>query len=484
MIRIQGWILLLETIFMLPALLIAVVTKDRPATLGFLGAMAIALACALGMAFYSRNADRKFYAREGLVCTGVAWIVLSAIGALPFFISGRIPNYVDAFFEIVSGFTTTGASILPDVEVMGKAILYWRSFSHWVGGMGVLVFFLAIIPANGRSNAYMLHILRAESPGPSVSKMVPRMRETAAILYIIYCALTVADIVFLLIGKMPVFDAFCIAFGTAGTGGFGVLNSSCGAYTPFAQNVTTVFMLLFGVNFSIYYLLLMRRFFDAFRDEELRMYLTIVAFAILVITINVFHKTVNTQHLGESVRHAAFQVASIITTTGYSTVDFDIWPTLSKGILLCLMFVGASAGSTGGGIKVSRILLLLKNIRRNARQIFHPYEVQIIRMNGQRVAEQTMTNVSGYLAAYVIIVIVSFLLLSADRANFSITTNFSSVMATFNNIGPGYEAVGPTSNYAAYSNFSKIVMSIDMLLGRLEIFPIIAIFSPSTFRRR
>ena len=483
MLRIHGWILAIETVFMIPALAIAIFTEDVQAIYGFLGAMGVAIACAALMAFVSRNAKRKFYAREGLVCTGMAWIVLSLVGALPFYISGRIPRYVDAFFEIVSGFTTTGASVISDVEALGKAILYWRSFSHWVGGMGVLVFFLAIVPASGRNDGYMLHILRAESPGPSVGKIVPRMRDTAAILYMMYCTLTVLDVLFLLLGKMPLFDAVCIAFGTAGTGGFAVTNTGLGGYTPFAQNVTTVFMLLFGVNFSIYYLLIMKRFMAVIKDEELRLYLLIVLASIICIGVCVFGRTVDTQNLEETVRHSAFQVASIITTTGYATVDFDIWSSLPKAILICLMFVGASAGSTGGGIKVSRVLLLAKNIKRNAHQIFHPHEVRIIRMNGERIPEQTMINVNGYLGAYVMIVIVSFLLLSADRANFSMTTNFSAVMATFNNIGPGFDSVGATRNYYDYSAFSKIIMSLDMLLGRLEIFPIVAIFAPSTYRK-
>ena len=268
MVRIHGWILAIEAVFMLPALVISVASGDQPAIRGFLGAICAAIAVSAAMAAFSRGAERKFYAREGLVCTGMAWIVLSIIGCLPFCFSGRVPNIFDAFFEIVSGFTTTGASILTDVEALGKGLLYWRSFSHWVGGMGVLVFFLAIIPANGKNDGYMLHLLRAESPGPSVNKMVPRMRDTAAILYTIYVALTVLDILFLLIGGLPVFDAFCIAFGTAGTGGFAVLNSGCATYSPFAQNVTTVFMLLFGVNFSIYYLLIMRRLKDGLKDDS------------------------------------------------------------------------------------------------------------------------------------------------------------------------------------------------------------------------
>lgn len=482
MIRIHSWILLLASAFMAPALLISIVTSDRPAERGFTGAILITLAAAAVLRLVSRNAERKFYAREGLVCTGMAWIVLSLSGCLPFFLSGRIPNFIDAFFEIVSGFTTTGASVVPDVEALGKGLLYWRSFSHWVGGMGVLVFFLAIIPASGRNDGYMLHILRAESPGPSVNKMVPRMRDTAAILYIMYCVLTLLDIMFLLIGRMPVFDAVCIAFGTAGTGGFAVLNSGMAVYTPFAQNVTTVFMLLFGVNFSIYYMLLLKHVKQALFDEELRLYFGIVAASILFTAVNVYRCMPETANVEGTIRHSAFQVASIITTTGYSTLDFDKWPGFSKAILLCLMFVGASAGSTGGGIKVSRVLLLIKNLRRNAHQIFHPHEVRIVRMNGSRVPEQTMSNVNNYLAAYVIIVIVSFLLLALDRGNFSLTTDFSAVMATFNNIGPGFDAVGPTQNFSCYGNLSTLVMAFDMLLGRLEIFPILALFAPSTYK--
>lgn len=484
MVRIQAWILLIEAAFMLPALLIALGESDGPAIRGFAAAIAAGLIAAGLMAFFTRHAQRRFYAREGLVCTGFAWIVLSLVGAIPFTVSGRMPNYIDAFFEIVSGFTTTGASVLSDVEMLGHGLLYWRSFSHWVGGMGVLVFFLAVIPTSGKNDGYMLHILRAESPGPSVSKMVPKMRSTAIILYKMYCALTVLDILLLIvIGRMPVFDAFCIAFGTAGTGGFAVLNSGCAAYTGAAQTITTIFMLLFGVNFSMYYYLLMKQLKNVFGDEELRLYLGIVLLAIVAITVNVLGRTIDTENLAGSIHHAAFQVASIVTTTGYSTVDFDLWPSLSKAILLCLMFVGASAGSTGGGIKVSRVLLLFKSVQRNLHQTFHPNEVRIIRMSGSRVPEQTLANVNSYLAAYVLIVVVSFLLVSADRANFSLTTNFSAIMATFNNIGPGFDAVGATQNYGAYSNFSKIIMSVDMLAGRLEILPILALFVPATYRR-
>ena len=483
MAKIQSWILILESAFMIPPLFISIATGDRPALRGFLTAIGISMAAAIVMQYMSRNAEKRFYAREGLVCTAMVWIVMSAAGCLPFFVSGRIPSFVDAYFEIVSGFTTTGASILSDVEMLGKALLYWRSFSHWIGGMGVLVFFLAIIPSSGRSDGYMLHILRAESPGPSVNKMVPRLRETAAILYIIYCGLTALDIIFLLIGRLPVFDAFCIAFGTAGTGGFAVLNTGCATYTPFAQNVTTIFMLLFGVNFSIYYMLILKQYLQVVRDEEVRMYFGIVLLSTVFIASNIFRFTPETQGVEPTLRHSAFQVASIITTTGYSTVNFDLWPTFSKAILICLMFVGACAGSTGGGIKVIRVLLLGKNLRRNAHQIFHPHEVSIVRVNGARVPEQTLINTSSYLAAYVVIVIVSFLIVSWDPGNFSMTTNFSAVMATLNNIGPGFDAVGAASNFGAYSNLSKIIMILDMLFGRLEIFPMLALMSASTYKR-
>ena len=483
MVQIHAWIMALETAFMVPALMIAFVTGDRPAIHGFGVTMLICIFAAVILFAVSHGAERRFYAKEGLVCTGMSWIFLSLAGALPFFLSGRISNYVDAFFEIVSGFTTTGASVVSDVEALGMALLYWRSFSHWVGGMGVLVFFLAILPASGRHDGYMLHILRAESPGPSVNKIVPKMRDTAAVLYAMYCLLTVLDIVCLLIARLPIFDAFCIAFGTAGTGGFAVRNFGCADYPAAAQYITTIFMLLFGINFSVYYLILMKRFKDAFKDEERRVYIGIVVVSIIIILLNVLRRMPDTMTIEEAFRHASFQVASIITTTGYSTVDFNLWPSLSKGILLCLMFVGASAGSTGGGIKVSRVMLLVKNLRRNAHQIIHPNEVLVVKMNGQRVPEKTIDNTNSYLAAYVLIIIVSFLVLSADPGEFSITTNFSAVMATFNNIGPGFEGVGPTSTFAAYSNISKIMMSLDMLFGRLEIFPILALFSKSTYRR-
>ncbi len=483
-LRIQSYVLVILSALMVPPLLISIFTGDSPAIRGFVVAIAVALILGGIGRQISEKADRKFYAREGMITTGLSWIVMSLVGCLPFFVSGRIPNFIDAYFETVSGFTTTGASILSDVEALGKGLLFWRSFTHWIGGMGILVFFLAIVPVKGSNSGYTLHILRAESPGPSVNKMVPRMRDTASILYIIYIALTVLDVIFLLIGQVPLFDAFCLAFGTAGTGGFAVLNSGLAGYTPFAQWVTTVFMLLFGINFGLYYLMVMKRFSSALKDEELRMYLGIVFASIVLISINIFGKTVDTQNLEPTLRHAAFQVASIITTTGFSTVDFDLWPSFSRSLIVFLMFLGASAGSTGGGIKNIRVLLLLKSLKRNIRQIFHPREVRVVRMNGSRVSEQTLVNTNSYLACYVAIIIVSVLVISLDGGNFSFETNFTAIMATFNNIGPGLNQVGPTQNFSIFNNFSTLVMTFDMLLGRLEIFPILALFAPGSYMKK
>lgn len=478
--RLIALILAAEAAFMVPPLLLCVHDGTRAAALAFLYSIGICLAVAALLAALGRGATPDgFYAREGLVCVGLGWIVLSLAGCLPFCLSGEIPRFIDALFEIVSGFTTTGASILPQVENVSRGILYWRSFSHWLGGMGVLVFILAVLPVSARGGGFTLHLLRAESPGPNVGKLVPRMKRTAMLLYLMYILLTVLNVVFLLAGRMPLFDALCTAYGTAGTGGFGIKNDCLASYSPYIQNVCTVFMLLFGVNFSCYYLLLLGRVRDVVRDEELRLYLGVAAGSILLITLNLrgFYET-----LGETVRHAAFQVASIMTTTGFATTDFDLWPSLSRGILLCLMFIGACAGSTGGGIKCGRVLLLLKTLRRNIRELLNPQKVQTVRCNGLPVEEKILESTNAYLAAYVVIVILSFLAVSVD--GFSVTTNFSAVMACFNNIGPGLDTVGPTGNYGAYSALSKLVLVADMLLGRLEIFPILVLASKSTWKSR
>ena len=477
--RIIGQILGLEALFLLLPLAICLADGDEPAVLGFTLSVLISAGVYLLLRWLCRNAETGFRAKEGLVCVSLAWMAMSFLGCLPFFLSGAIPNLGDALFETVSGFTTTGASILPAVEGLPRGLLFWRSFTHWVGGMGVLVFLLAIIPVSGAGGGFTMHLLRAESPGPNVGKLVPRIRQTAKLLYLIYVVLTVLDLIFLLLGGMPLFDALCTAFATAGTGGFSVRNASMAAYSPYLQNVTTVFMLLFGVNFSCYYLLLMRQIRNVFRDEELRFYLGLVAAAILLITWDLrgLYDTV-----GETVRQAAFQVSSIISTTGFATTDFDLWPSFSKAILMILMITGACAGSTAGGLKLARALLLFKTLRRNARQVLHPSRVQVVRNNGQAVPEKVLEHANAYFAAYIIIIIVSFLLISLDE--FSLTTNFTAVLACFNNVGPGLDGVGPTCSYAAYSTFSKLVLTVDMMAGRLEIFPILALFSRGSWTYR
>ena len=474
--RFIAQILSIEGLFMVPALLISLFSGETGAARGFAYTLLLITVAVSVLFLLCRKAPSAFYAKEGLVCVGFSWIVLSLVGSLPFYISREIPRYIDAFFEIVSGFTTTGSSILANVEALSKGLLYWRSFSHWLGGMGVLVFLLAFTGENGKG--FTMHLLRAESPGPSVGKLVPKMRKTASILYLLYIALTVIDVIFLLMGDMPLFDAVCTAFGTAGTGGFGIKNDSLAGYSPYLQNVTTVFMALFGINFSCYYLLLLGQVRSVLKDEELRLYLSIVFGAIILIVLNLrgFYDT-----LEETIRHAAFTVSSIITTTGFATTDFDLWPAFSKAIIMLLMIVGACAGSTGGGLKVARLLLLMKSLRRNIGQVLKPRKVQVVRNNGAVVDEKILDNANAYLAAYVVILFLSFLIVSLD--NFSVGTNFTAVLACFNNIGPGLEAVGPTCNFSAYSDLSKLVLSFDMLAGRLEIFPILVLFSRGTWRR-
>ena len=477
--RFIGKILMVEAAFMVPAMLISLYEGEFASVRAFMWTLAAIVLLVVLLMWLCKGSKNKFYAKEGLACVGISWIVMSFLGCLPFFISGTIPDFVDAFFEIVSGFTTTGASILPEVEGLPKGILYWRSFSHWLGGMGVLGFLLAVSSMGGGDNGYTMHLLRAESPGPNVGKLVPKMRKTASILYLIYILLTILDVFFLMLGKMPLFEAVCTAFGTVGTGGFGIKNDSMASYSPYIQNVCTVFMFLCGVNFTCFYLLLIRQVKNVFRDEELRLYLGVAAASILVITLNLrgFYDT-----FSETLRHAAFQVATIMTTTGFATTDYELWPGLSKAIMLALMIIGASAGSTGGGFKCGRALLVLKSLRRSVQKIVHPQKVQVVRVNGQPIDEKVLQNTNAYLAAYAILIIASFILISVD--GFSITTNLSAVLACFNNIGPGFEMVGPTSNYAAFGTFSKLVLALDMLAGRLEIFPILILFSRTTWAHR
>ena len=478
MFRFLSLICIAEAVFMLPALAISIYDGQIKAVLGFAITMCIAVALHVTFKILSRNNTNRLTARDGFVCTAASWILMSLIGSLPFVISREIPHVIDALFEIVSGFTTTGASVLSDVEALSSGMLYWRSFSHWVGGMGVLVFLLALAPGGKKNEGFTMHLFRAESPGPEVGKLVPKLRQTAMYLYCTYIALSMLNFVFLILGDMNWFEALCTMFGTAGTGGFGIKGDSLGSYSPYIQNVTTVFMLLFGVNFSCYYLILLRQFRSVIKDEELRLYFCIVGASILLITWNIagMYDT-----LGESIRHAAFQVASIISTTGYSTVDFDLWPTFSKGILTILMITGACAGSTCGGMKCARVLLLFKGLRRNIRQMVLPNRVEVVRVNERAVDEKVMSGVNGYLSAYVLILFVSFAIVCFD--GFSIGTNFSAVLSCFNNIGPGFEAVGPMMNFGNFSILSKLVLIFDMLAGRLEIFPILLFFSAGSWRK-
>jgi trk system potassium uptake protein TrkH len=475
--RFLAQILSIEALFMVPALIISYCYGEILAAEAFLISIGIVIAVTAGLFLICRGAPNALDAREGMVCVGISWVVLSLFGCLPFVISREIPRYIDAFFEIVSGFTTTGSSILIDVETLSPGILYWRSFSHWLGGMGVLVFLLAIAPGS-KDKGFTMHLLRAESPGPDVGKLVPRMRKTATILYVIYIVMTVLNFILLLLGDMHWLDALCTAFGTAGTGGFGIRNDSLASFSPYIQYVTTIFMFLFGINFSCYYLLLLRQFRSVVKDEELRTYVLIVATAIVLIMLNIYKMYGS---LEETFRHASFTVSTIITTTGYGSADFDQWPAFSKGIIMFLMLVGACAGSTGGGLKISRLLYLLKSLGRNITQILNPRRVKAVRYNGRVVSEKVLDNTNAYLAAYVAIIVFSYLLISLD--NNSVGTNFTAVLACFNNIGPGLEAVGPTCNFAHFSDLSKLVLSADMLAGRLEIFPILVLFSHSTWKR-
>lgn len=477
--RLDALILAVEAVFMLPAFLISFVRGERAAARAFLLSMLIIFGIAAILALLSRNAKRDFYAREGLICVGTSWLLLSLLGCLPLVLSGAVPNYIDALFEMVSGFTTTGSSVITDLTVIPKGIIYWRSFSNWLGGMGVLVFLLAIVPVSGQSEGFTMHLLRAESPGPDVGKLVPRMRQTAMVLYLCYLALSLLNLIFLLAGGMSAFDAVCTMFSTAGTGGFGIYNDSFASFSPYIQIVTTVFMFLFGINFSCYYLILLRKLRSVFRDEELRLYVGIVIVSIALIAWNVYSLYGN---LADTLRHSAFQVSSIITTTGFaSTADYAIWPSFSKAILLFLMAIGGCAGSTAGGLKCARLLLLMKSFRRNVSQILRPKKVKVIRVNEKAIDEKMIANTGAYFFAYVAIMTVSFFIISLDGA--SVMTNFSSVICCFNNIGLSFFDAGPIQGFADFSYLSKIVMIIDMLAGRLEIFPILVIFLPHAWKR-
>lgn len=469
-----GWVFIIEALCLLVPLLWAFAAGESNYAPHFLGCIAFCLIFGFFMA-RKRPEKSTMYAKEGFVIVALSWIFISLIGAIPFFTTRFIPNYIDALFETVSGFTTTGASILSDVEKFPQCLLMWRSFTHWIGGMGVLVFLVALLPLSGGSN---LHIIKAESPGPSVSKLVPKVSSSAKILYLIYISMTLLEIIMLKFGGLDWFGSLTLSFGTAGTGGFAIKNSGIAEYSPYIQNVITVFMLLYGIDFTFYYLLLMRKARAAFKMEEVRTYIILVIASISVIMLNCVTYYTN---IWDNLRYSAFQVGAIITTTGYSTIDFNEWPELSKTILVTLMFVGACAGSTGGGIKISRIIIFLKGIVKEIKIAVHPRRTVKITMNGKMIEHETVRSVNVYMAAYTAIFFVSLLIISVD--NFSFTTNFTAVAATINNIGPGLEMVGPTSNFAQYSYFSKIILSLNMLIGRLEIFPILILLSPKSWKK-
>jgi trk system potassium uptake protein TrkH len=472
--RLLGYILLCEAVLLLLPAGVCVIYGEMTTLAAFL--ITAVLCAVLGYALKSiRPSSNIFYMREGFVTTALSWVLISVMGALPFIFSGTITDPVAALFETVSGFTTTGASILPAVEGLPYGILFWRSFTHWIGGMGVLVFLLSLLPLTGGSH---VNLMKAESPGPQVEKLVPKVQSTAKILYGIYLALTILEAVLLLAGGMPLFDAVTTSFGTAGTGGFGIKNDSIGSYSTYLQVVITVFMILFGVNFNVYFLLLMRKFKRAFASEEVRWYFIVIFAAIALISwdIRALYGSV-----GTAVQQAAFQVGSIITTTGFSTCNFDAWPVVSRTVLVLLMFIGACAGSTGGGIKVSRLVMLTKTIIKEMKQALHPQIVTPVRIDGKPVGQEVLRATHVFLIAYMLLFSLSTLLVGFD--GFDLVTNFTAVAATLNNIGPGLALVGPMENFGLFSSPAKLVLIFDMLAGRLEVFPMLILFLPDTWKK-
>ncbi len=473
MLYIMGRIMQVEALLLLIPMLVAVFYQES--VTAFLATILLLAAMGTLMTLHPPK-RRSFYAREGFLSVALSWVVLSFCGSLPFFFSGAITSLADCFFETVSGFTTTGASVLTNVEAMGKGLLFWRSFTHWIGGMGVLVFVMAVIPlADDRS----MHLMRAEVPGPTVGKLVPKVRQTAAILYGIYLAMSALQVILLLCGGMPFYESLVYTFGTAGTGGFALTSQGLGSYSPYIQWVITIFMVLFGINFNLYYFVLLRRWKDVWKSEELRWYLLIILGAIVLISVDIYPRV---GHIHDTVRTAAFQVSSIMTTTGYATADFNLWPEFSRCILVLLMFIGACAGSTAGGIKISRLILLFRMARRDIHRLLHPRSVQALRLEHKNVDGETIRGAITFFILYIVLLLVSILLVSLNGYDF--TSNTTAVITCLNNVGPGLGMVGPMGSFASYSWFSKLVLSLDMLFGRLEIFPMILLLSPSTWRRK
>ncbi|MBR1691327.1 MAG: TrkH family potassium uptake protein [Lachnospiraceae bacterium] len=471
---IIGLVLQFEAVFLTFPIIVGLCYREYQCCAAY--AITAVICLVLGFVLRRRppTAD-NLYLREGFVAVALSWISLSIFGALPFVITGEIPNFIDALFETVSGFTTTGASILPEVEGLSYANIFWRSFTHWIGGMGVFIFMLAILPLAG---AHSMNLMRAESPGPSVGKFLPKVRDTAIVLYAIYIGLTLIGMTAFLIGGMNLFEALTMIFGTVGTGGFGIYNDSAASFTPLQQNLITIFMILSGVNYNVYFCIIYGRLKEIFSFEEVRTYFGIILFSGFVISWDIrhFYPTV-----GERLRHAFFQVGSIITTSGFSTVDFDAWPQLSKNILVILMFIGACAGSTGGGMKVSRILILIKSVQEELRRIIHPHLIRKKHFDNEVLSEETLRSTNAFTAIYFLLFFVSVLLVGMDELDF--TTNFTAVAATINNIGPGLSLVGPAHNFGVYSYFSKCILIFDMLAGRLELFPMLILFMPSCWRK-
>ncbi len=473
MIRyILGQVLRIEGILMLLPCVVAVIYREKE---GYVILGVAALCFFLGTAATIRKPESQvFYLKEGCVATALSWIVMSVFGCLPFYLTGAIPSFVDAMFETISGFTTTGSSILTDVEALAMSLNFWRCFTHWIGGMGVLVFLLAVIPLSGGSH---INLMRAESPGPSVGKLVPKIRYTARILYIIYVGMTLVQIVLLLIGHMPLYDALTITFGTAGTGGFAIKSDSISSYSPYLQWVITIFMILFGVNFNAYYLILFRKFKKAAAIEEVRYYFLVILAATAFIAWSLCRSAMG---FVDALRHAAFQVGSIITTTGFATTDFNLWSGSCKTVLVLLMFIGACAGSTGGGIKVSRFVLLIKTVKKELNSYIHPKSIKKIKVDGKPVEHEVVRSTNVYFITFMILFVLSVFLVSLEGKD--LVTTFTAVATTINNVGPGLEQVGPMANFAHLTNLSKIVLSFDMLAGRLELFPLLILFHPSLWK--
>ena len=469
---VLGNVLKTEAALLLLPCLIALIYREQAG----IWYLPVAAACFLFgcLMTIKKPANNVFYLKEGCITTALSWIFLSFFGCLPFYLTKEIPSLTDALFETISGFTTTGASILNDVEALSHCSLFWRSFTHWVGGMGVLVFLLAIVPLSGGSN---INLMRAESPGPSVGKLVPKVRYTARFLYLIYLGLTIAEIILLLLGRMPLFDAICTSVGTAGTGGFGIKNSSIAGYSPYIQWIVTIFMILFGINFNAYYLILFGQIKKALKIEEIRYYLLIISASVIFIFFNILGLCAN---VFEALTQSAFQVASIITTTGFSTVDFNMWNESCKIVLVLLMFVGACAGSTGGGIKVSRFVILFKTVRKEFTSYIHPKSIKKIQMDEKPIEHEVVRTVNVYFITFFVLFVLSVFLISFDDTD--LITGFTAVAATINNIGPGLEMVGPSANFAFFSPFAKYILMFDMLAGRLELFPLLLLFHKSIWK--